>query len=171
MSYGSVYALLAVGLVLAYKTSGIFNLAYGAQAFVSGAVYFDARVRHNLPIPVAFVLAVLVVAPLLGILLDRVLFRYLRTASAVAKLVTVLGLLVAIPQILKLWFGQNPQYGTEGIVPNGDKAYNPFGTVFVSRDDLATIGITLVAVVALVLLFRYTALGLRMRAVVESPRM
>ena len=37
MSYGSVYALLAVGLVLAYKTSGIFNLAYGAQAFVSGA--------------------------------------------------------------------------------------------------------------------------------------
>ena len=66
MSYGSVYALLAVGLVLAYKTSGIFNLAYGAQAFVSGAVYFDARVRHNLPIPVAFVLAVLVVAPLLA---------------------------------------------------------------------------------------------------------
>ena len=41
MSYGSVYALLAVGLVLTYKTSGIFNLAYGAQAFVAGAVYFD----------------------------------------------------------------------------------------------------------------------------------
>ena len=84
---------------------------------------------------------------------------------------TVLGLLVAIPQILKLWFGQNPQYGTQGIVPNGDHAYNPFGTVFVSRDDLATIGVTLLAVVALTLLFRYTALGLRMRAVVESPRM
>ena len=55
---------------------------------------------------------------------------------------TTLALLVAIPQILKLWFGQNPQYGTQGIVPNGDHAYNPFGTVFVSRDDLATIAIT-----------------------------
>ena len=65
------------------------------------------------------------------------------------RLVTTLALLVAIPQILKLWFGQNPQYGTQGIVPNGDHAYNPFGTVFVSRDDLATIGITVVAVVAL----------------------
>ena len=92
MSYGSVYALLAVGLVLTYKTSGIFNLAYGAQAFVSGAIYYDLRVRHHWPIPLAFILAVLVVAPLLGILLDRVLFRYLRTASPVARLVTVLGL-------------------------------------------------------------------------------
>jgi branched-chain amino acid transport system permease protein len=171
MSYGSVYALLAVGLVLAYKTSGIFNLAYGAQAFVSGAVYYDTRVRHHWSIPLAFILAVLVIAPALGIFLDRVLFRHLRTAPAVARLVTVLGLLVAVPQILKLWFGQNPQYGPQGIVPNGDHAYNPFGTVFVSRDDLATVGVTLIAVIGLVVLFRYTALGLRMRAVVESPRM
>jgi branched-chain amino acid transport system permease protein len=171
MSYGSVYALLAVGLVLTYKTSGIFNLAYGAQAFVAGAVYFDMRVRHNLPIPVAFLVAVFVVSPLLGVFLERALFRYLRTATPVARLVTTLALLVAIPQILKLWFGQNPQYGTQGIVPGGDHAYNPFGTVFVSRDDLATIGVTILAVVALTVLFRYTSLGLRMRAVVESPRM
>ena len=61
LSYGSVYALLAVGLVLAYKTSGVFNLAYGAQAFVSGAVYYDVRVRHHWPIPLAFILAVLIV--------------------------------------------------------------------------------------------------------------
>jgi branched-chain amino acid transport system permease protein len=171
LSYGSVYALLAVGLVLAYKTSGIFNLAYGAQAFVSGAVYYDTRVRHHWSIPLAFILAVLVVAPLLGVFLDRVLFRYLRAAPPVARLVTVLGLLVAIPQIVKLWFGQNPQYGTQGIVPHGDQTYNPFGTVFVNRDDLATIGVTVLAVIALTVLFRYTALGLRMRAVVESPRM
>ena len=171
MSFGCVYALLAVGLVLAYKTSGIFNLAYGVQAFVAGAVYFDAHVRHHWSIPLAFILAVLIISPLLGLLLERALFRFLRNAPPIARLVTVLGLLVAIPQILKLWFGQNPQYGTEGIVPNGSKAYNPFGTVFVSRDDLATIGITILAVVALMILFRYTALGLRIRAVVESPRM
>jgi branched-subunit amino acid ABC-type transport system permease component len=171
MSYGSVYALLAVGLVLTYKTSGVFNLAYGAQAFVAGAVYFDLRVRHGLPIPIAFVVAVFLVSPLLGLLLERALFRYLRNAPPVARLVTTLALLVAIPQILKLWFGQNPQYGTEGIVPKGDLAYNPFGTVFVTRDDIATIVVTLLAVGLLVVLFRYTALGLRMRAVVESPRM
>lgn len=171
MSYGSVYALLAVGLVLTYKTSGVFNLAYGAQAFVAGAVYFDLRVRHGWPIPIAFLIAVFLVSPLLGAFLERALFRYLRTAPPVARLVTTLALLVAIPQVLKLWFGQNPQYGTQGIVPNGDHAYNPFGTVFVNRDDIATILVTLLAVGLLMLLFRYTALGLRMRAVVESPRM
>src|SRR5262245_33868813 len=116
MSYGSVYALLAVGLVLTYKTSGVFNLAYGAQAFVAGAV--DLRVRHHWPIPIALLVAVFVVSPLLGVILERALFRYLRTAPPVARLVTTLALLVALPQVLKLWFGQNPQYGTQGIVPN-----------------------------------------------------
>ena len=59
--------------MLTYKTSGIFNLAYGAQAFVAGAVYFDLRVRHDLPIPVAFVVAVFIISPLLGVFLERVL--------------------------------------------------------------------------------------------------
>src|SRR5256885_6577275 len=171
MSYGSVYALLAVGLVLTYKTSGVFNLAYGAQAFVSAAIYYDLRVRHDFPIPVAFVVAVVLVAPLLGFLLDRGIFRYLRNASAIAKLVVSLALLVAIPQVTKLWFGQKVAAGTQGIVPKGDTTYNPFGDVFLSRNDVATIVTTLIVVVALTIIFRYTAFGLRMRAVVESARL
>ena len=67
LTFGSVYALLAVGLVLTYKTSGVFNLAFGAQAFAAGAVYYDARVRHDWPIPLALLLAVVFVAPLLGL--------------------------------------------------------------------------------------------------------
>ena len=143
LASGSVYAIAAMGLVVTYKTSGVFNLAYGAQAFVSGAIYYDARVRHNLPIPVALVLAVFVAAPVLGFILDRVLFRYLRQAPAIAKLVTSLALLFAIPQITKLWFGQEPAAGTQGIVSKGDFAYNPFGDVYITRNDIATILATL----------------------------
>ncbi len=171
MSYGCVYALLAVGLVLTYKTSGVFNLAYGAQAFVSGAIYYDMRVRDGQPIWVALLVSVFIAAPLLGFLLDRILFRYLRGASPIAKLVTALALLVAIPQILALWFDESTASGTQGIIPKGDTTYNPFGDVFVNRNDLATIGITVAAVLLLTLLFRYTSLGLRMRAVVESARL
>ena len=40
---GAVYALVAVGFVLTYKTSGVFNLAFGAQAYVSAALFFTAR--------------------------------------------------------------------------------------------------------------------------------
>jgi branched-chain amino acid transport system permease protein len=170
MTFGSVYGLLAVGLVLTFKTSGVFNLAYGAQAFTTAAVYFDTRIRHHWPIPWALLLAVGIVAPLTGLILDRVLFRYLRTASSTARLVTVLGLLVAIPQAVDLWFGSADSTAT-GVVPDGLKVYNPLNGVFLYRDDIATIAITVVIVIGLVVLFRSTALGLRMRAVVESSRM
>jgi branched-chain amino acid transport system permease protein len=170
MTFGSIYGLLAVGLVLTYKTSGVFNLAYGAQAFTTAAVYYDTRIRHHWPIPFALLLAVIIVAPLTGLILDRVLFRYLRNASSTARLVTVLGLLVAVPQAVDLWFGTANASAT-GVVPNGLTIYHPLSGVALYRDDIATIVITLVIVVGLIVLFRSTALGLRMRSVVESSRM
>jgi len=169
---GCVYALIAIGFVLTYKTAGVFNLAFGAQAFTSAAVYYVLLERHDWPIWAAFVVAVLVVGPALGVLLDRALYRHLRTASPVAKLVTSLGLLIAIPALVGtlLDFGSQPAYGPKGIVNHGDVAYH-FGSYAISRDEIATIVVTLIAVVGLSLLFRLTATGLRMRAVVESPRM
>ena len=77
---GTVYALVALGFVLAYKTSGVFNLAFGAQAYVSAVFYFKAHTTWGWPIVPAFVLSVLVLAPLLGVVLERLVFRHLRTA-------------------------------------------------------------------------------------------
>jgi branched-chain amino acid transport system permease protein len=174
LAYGCVYAIIALGLVLTYKTSGVFNLAYGAQAFVAAVAYFDTHVRHGWPIWLALAFAVLIVSPLLGLLLDRFLFRFLRTASPTARLVTVLGLIVAIPEAVKsFWVGQDTLgiARTVGIVPNGDVGYHIFGDVALSRDQLTTIVVTMLVAVALTLLFRYTRFGLEMRAVVESPRL
>ena len=59
---GCVFALVAIGLVLTYKTSGVFNLAFGAQAYRRrGASTTTLRVRHEWPIVPAFVVVVLVV--------------------------------------------------------------------------------------------------------------
>jgi branched-subunit amino acid ABC-type transport system permease component len=168
--FGCVFALVAIGLVLTYKTSRVFNLAFGAQAFVSAAVYYDVRARHDWPIIPAFVLAVVIVGPLSGLILDRALFRYLRTAPAVAKLVVSLGLLVAIPELVKLWFGHGAAFGPPTIWPNDFGIYS-FGQYTIDGNQAATIIATGVSVLALTLLFRYTTIGLQMRAVVESPRM
>lgn len=167
---GCVFALLAVGLVLTYKASGVFNLAFGAQAFVSAAVFYDLRARHEVPLWLSFLVAVVVVGPLLGFVLYRALFRHLRTAPGIARLVTSLGLLVAIPEIVKLWFGQSPAYNPPSVHPDPDRIYR-FGDYALDANQLATIVITLVVVVGLTVMFRSSALGLRMRAVVESPRM
>ena len=120
---GCVFALMAVGVVLTYKTSGVFNLAFGAQAFVSAAVYYETRVRHDWPIWLAFLVAVVALGPAIGYVLDRALFRHLRTAPPIARLVTSLGLLVAIPQMVQIWFGNSPAYNPLGIAPDPGRIF------------------------------------------------
>jgi branched-subunit amino acid ABC-type transport system permease component len=171
---GAVYALIALGFVLTYKTSGVFNFAFGAQAYVSAAMYFKARVDWGWGALPAFVLAVVILAPLVGLLLERLIFRYLRTASAVAKLVVTIGLAVAIPALFDTISGFQAVAGQTpvGIMPNGANVfYDPFGVYAFSRDELATMAIAVLAALGLAAMFRFSALGLRMQAVVESPRM
>ncbi|HEY3000437.1 MAG TPA: ABC transporter permease [Acidimicrobiales bacterium] len=171
---GTVYALIALGFVLAYKTSGVFNLAFGAQAYVSAAMYFQARTVWGWGRVPALVVSVFILAPALGLLLERLIFRHLRTSSALAKLVVTIGLTVAIPAIFELLVGFEPVAGRtpEGIVPGGATVfYDPFGVYRFSRDELVAMAIALTATLALAALFRWTGIGLQMRAVVESPRM
>jgi branched-subunit amino acid ABC-type transport system permease component len=171
---GAVFALVALGFVLTYKTSGVFNLAFGAQAYVSAGMYFKARVEWNWPIIWSFILAVAVLAPLIGLLLERFIFRPLRTASAVAKLVVAVGLTVALPALFELLSKFQAVAGRTpvGIMPRGAEVYyDPLGIYPWSRDELAQLIIAFTALVLITTFFRYFAAGLAMRAVVESPRM
>src|SRR4051794_7234349 len=68
---GAVYGLAAVGLVLTYKTSGIFNFAHGALATIGAYVFYELYVRSGWSWPLAAAVAVLVVAPILGLLMER----------------------------------------------------------------------------------------------------
>ena len=170
---GCVYALLAVGLTLNYKTSGVFNLAFAAQAFASAALFYVLRRQHDWPLLPAAVLAVVVLGALMAWVLDRFLYRHQRTASPLAKLVTSLGLLVAIPQIVQLIFtGNHEDPPPLAPVKDGTDFLWHIGSQYVlDAGQIATILSTVTVVVGLVILFRRGALGLRMRAVVESPRL
>ena len=171
---GTVFALIALGFVLTYKTSGVFNLAFGAQAYISAAMFFKARDGWDWPIVPALVLSVFILAPAIGLVLERLIFRNLRTASAVSKLVVAIGLSVALPALFELVSRYEPVAGRTptGIVPNGASVfYDPFGVYAFSRDELAAMVVALIAVVVLGLIFRFSSIGLAMRAVVESPRM
>lgn len=171
---GTVYALVALGFVLTYKTSGVFNLAFGAQAYVSAVVYFKTHTEWGWGIVPSLVVSVFLLAPLLGLVLERLLFRHLRTAPSVAKLVVTIGLAVALPALVDLVMHFESIAGVTpvGIVPDGATVfYDPFGVYAFSRNELVAMAVAIVGVVALGVLFRFTAIGLQMRAVVESPRM
>ncbi len=171
---GTVYALIAVGFVLAYKASGVFNLAFGAQAYISAIAYYKTHAEWEWGIVPSLVVSVLLLAPLLGFVLEWVVFRHLRTAPAVAKLVVTIGLAVALPNLAEMAFDFAPVIGRtpQGIVPDGSTVfYDPFGVYAFSRNELVSMVVAVVAIVLLGALFRFSAVGLRMRAVVESPRM
>lgn len=171
---GTVYALIALGFVLTYKTSGVFNLAFGAQAYISAVVYFKAHTEWGWPIVPSVVLSVIILAPLVGFVLEALIFRHLRTATPVAKLVVTIGLSLALPAMVDLAANFRSVAGVtpEGIVPDGASVfYDPFGVYAFSRNELVAMGVAVLAMLGLGALFRFTVKGLQMRAVVESPRM
>ena len=168
--FGCVFALMAVGLVLTYKASGVFNLAFGAQAFVSALAYVSL-VQDGWPRWAATVIAVALIGPFVGIVLDRLLFRRIRTASPLVKLVPSLGLLVALPQLALIIAGSTPTIPPPAIVGDAQRVYVHLGSVPLSGLELSITASTVIVVAALVVLFQFTPVGLEMRAVVESPRM
>ncbi len=171
---GTVYALVALGFVLTYKTSGVFNLAFGAQAYVSAVMFFKTRVEWEWPVLPALGLSVFVMAPLIGVVLELLVFRHLRNSPAISKLVVTIGLAVALPSLAEIFMGFETQSGRtpEGVLDQGASVfYDPFGIYAFSRNELVAMGVAVVAMVGLGALFRFSALGLQMRAVVESARM
>ena len=170
---GSVFALVAISFVLTYKTSGVFNLAFGAQAYIAAATYFEFHIRRGLPKWAAGVIAIAIVSPLVGITLERLVFRNLLGASAVAKLVVSLGLLVALPEMFNIItdFDRESTFGAVGLMPDGDTVYRIADTYPVNRDQIFNFAVVIVVSLGLAAMFRYTRIGLQMRAVVQSPRM
>jgi branched-subunit amino acid ABC-type transport system permease component len=166
---GCVYGLMALGLVLTYKTSGVFNLAFGAQAFLCAALYNELLDSGWSILPAAIV-AVVIVAPLVGLLLDRLLFRFVRGSPWQVKLITALGLLVGLPEVVKLIFGREGVVNPPALVTNPEDVVH-LGDQVLKAKDIVAISATVAVVVLLVVLFRYTALGLQMRGIAESPRM
>ena len=91
---GCIYALTATGLVVTYTTSGIFNFAHGAIGMMAAFSYWQLTVGWGWPIWLALPAVLLVGAPLVGALVERVLIRPLRGAAADLSIVITLGLLL-----------------------------------------------------------------------------
>src|SRR5437867_6503958 len=95
LTNGSIYGMAAVGLVLTYKTSGIFNFAHGAQAALAAYLMFEFRERIGMPWPVAGLLSLLLAGVLAGLILERGAY-VLAGTSAAARVAATVGLLVGI---------------------------------------------------------------------------
>jgi len=96
ITYGSVYAVAATGLVVTYTTSGIFNFAHGAIGMLGAFTYWQLKVNWHWSTPAALALVLLVLAPLFGVFLEVVVMRGLQGTAEVTKIVVSIGLLAAM---------------------------------------------------------------------------
>ena len=96
LAFAGVYFIAASGLVVTYTASGIFNFAHGAVAMIAAFTYWELRVEHHWPAPLAFAAVLLVEAPIMGVVIERVVMRNLGGAATITNIVVTIGLLVTL---------------------------------------------------------------------------
>jgi branched-chain amino acid transport system permease protein len=166
---GAAYAIAASGLVLTYTTTRVFNLGHGAISMLMAFVYWELTVHHHMDRLLAALLILLVIAPALGILLERVMMRGLGDAPVSVSLVVTIGLFV-----LLIGVAQQAWPATEGRAPVpyffGADAIN-IGTFRLSYHYMLTMALSVVVAAALYVLLTRTRIGTAMRAAVDNKEL
>lgn len=161
---GSIYALCALGLVLTFKTTGVFNFAHGALAAASAYVFYDFHVKQGHSAAVSFVAALVLVGVIGGLILERLALA-LQSAPPVSVVVATVGLLVLLQSACTARYGQATLNLDEFLPTSGFT----LGRVNVSYGQVMVLVGTIAAAVGLYLFFGRTRTGKAMTAVVDDP--
>jgi branched-chain amino acid transport system permease protein len=164
ISIGSIYAIVALAIVLIYRSTAVVNFAQGEMAMFTTFLSWSLLLRMDFwP---ALILTSLV-AFALGGALEMIVMRPVEKASHLNSVVVTLGLL-AIFNSVALWrYGPLPRPFDKPEVFTGSPL--DVGTITISRLNIGILAIAFIIMVALFLLFNYTKLGLAMRATAQNP--
>lgn len=158
---GSIFALVALGLVLVYRGSGVVNFSQGAIALSGAAFFYETNQRA--PVLVAL-LAAVVGCAIIGALIQLLVMRPMRGSSPLARLIATLGLLTVG---LEVWERAYPlNVAPDQFLP--DDVIDFGGGVLVPESRLYLLGLSIVLGFGLWALFRYTRFGLATTAVAEN---
>jgi branched-chain amino acid transport system permease protein len=168
---GSIAALSGLGLVLTYRATGIFNFAHGAVAVFVAYILWQSSVGWGWPVALSAILAIVIVGPLIGIVLERFVFRPLevRRASTSEKLVATLGVFVVLVGLCQTIWGGGSKTDTPNLFPQTEVSFS--SDLSMGANQLAEFVIVIVAAAALLAMFRFTHLGTRIRAVVDRRQL
>lgn len=159
VTYGTIYAIVAIGFNIIYNTTGIINFAQGEFVMLGGMI--GVTLHTFLPMPVAIAGAV-TATMLVGALIEMLFIRWLRRPSVLRLIIITIGLSIAIRELALLLWGEGVRalpYFTGSAVTSLS-----VGDVHISPQVLWVLGISAVMVAALNLFFARTLLGRQMRA-------
>jgi len=164
---GVLYSLVALGFVLIFKASGVFNFAQGAMVLFAALAV--ARLAERMPLWAAILIAIAIMVAL-AYLIERLVLRPLVNQEAVALLMATLGLSYFLDGFgqtvwgsdiyrIELGIAREPVMVLEGLIQGG---------ILINRDDVAAAVVAVLLVGALALFFQKTATGRALRAVADD---
>jgi branched-chain amino acid transport system permease protein len=159
---GLMYAMVAIGFVLIYKASGVFNFAQGTMVFFA-ALTFVVLNEHGLPFWAAFLATVLVMI-LCAALIERLVLRPLVNRNPNTLFMATLGLSFVVEGVAQTLFGSDVHQLDLGV---DDTPLNMFG-LQISAFDIVASAIAIVTVAVLAVLFSRTRMGVSLRAVADD---
>lgn len=161
---GTMYSLVAIGFVLIYKASGVFNFAQGAMLLFAALTFVSL---HQQGLPFAVALAITVVVMIIGaLLIERLVLRPLVNRSQITLFMATLGLSFIIEGLAQGLMGAQVRALDLGI----EDVPLFVGDIMISQFDLVAAGVSAALVALLAVLFNRTRIGLALRAVADDTR-
>lgn len=163
IALGMIYALVAIGFVIILKCSDSFNLAQGHFVMIGGYLGYTFLVTFGLPIWATLILAI-GVAIVMGLLIERLTLRPLMGQSDLAVIMMTIALFTVLEGLATLIWGA--EYKTyHGLLPTLNFK---LGQISIPPESLIGLLVSFVCVSLLLFMFRYTKIGLAMRATAED---
>jgi len=163
---GIMYSLVALGFVLIYKASGVFNFAQGAMVFFAALTFVSLLERGvNFWLALVITLAVMVV---LGMAIEKVVLRPLVNQPPITLFMATIGLTFVLEGLSQLMWGSQPHGLELGIADVPMQWLSLKWNINISQFDIFASGIAAVLVASLALFFQYTRIGRALRAVADD---
>jgi branched-chain amino acid transport system permease protein len=161
---GCVFAIAAMGLVLTYTVTGVFNFAHGAVGMLCAFVYYELRVTQHVPTPLAVIIVVVLMAPAMGVVTERLMRRF-QGADYATSLVVTIALTVALLGIAEKVF--DPKKARDVPLLFGNHKF-VIASIPITYDRVAMVIIAIGVAFALRFLLYGTPVGARMRSMVDD---
>jgi branched-chain amino acid transport system permease protein len=163
LALGMIYALIAIGFVIILKCSEVFNIAQGHFVLIGGYLGYTFLVPLGLPIWAALGMAI-ATAIIMGLAIERLTLRPLLGEPVLAVVMVTIALATVLGGLATLlWGAEYKAY--HGLLPTINLK---IGTISLPSESLIGLIVSVICVVLLMLLFRYTKIGLAMRATAED---
>ena len=164
LALGCKYALIALGFSVVFKATGVINFAQASLVLLGAYLTFNFAQTWDLNFYLALVMA-MAVGALVGVATEASVLRWLVGQPPAALIMVTIGLLFVLNNVVTaIWGPDNRNLGD----PWGIKTRDVVGVTVADR-DVWTIGFTAVVVTAFFVFFRYSTLGLAMRAAAFDP--